>query len=75
MKPPKSSSELLDMYYNELRSHLLEVAATIDRLERAGLRQDPAGTARVSELLAAASVINGGKPARAKRFLEALSVK
>ena len=35
IQPPKSAAELLDMYYLEIRCHLLEAAAAFDRLERA----------------------------------------
>jgi len=35
IEPPKTALELLDMYYLEARSHLLETAAILDRIERA----------------------------------------
>ena len=33
---PKGAAELLDMYFLDMRSALLEVAATLDRIERVG---------------------------------------
>lgn len=73
--PPKSPAQLLDMYFNDLRSHFLEAAATLDRLERAGISNDPAAMEKLANLLKAASVLSDNKPERAKRFLEELSDK
>ncbi|MFW5997036.1 MAG: hypothetical protein ACOCQP_03380 [Lentisphaeria bacterium] len=68
-KPMKSAQELLDMYYLEMRCNLLEVAATLDRIEAAGGTDDP----RLQRLLEAATIGLDDKPDRARRFLEALS--
>jgi len=35
VKPPKTAEELLDIYYLEARSYLVETAAILDRIERA----------------------------------------
>ena len=65
----EKNEKLLDLYYHELRSHLLEAAATIDRFEKAGLNEN----ARLQRLLQAAEAVLDNKKDRAKRFLEALS--
>ena len=70
LTPPKSGEELLEMYYLELRSHLLEAAAIVDRLERAGDGDDP----QLTRLLAATRTIHDGQPERARRMQEHLSV-
>jgi len=75
MKPAKSPDELLDMYFNDLRSHFLEAAATLDRLDRAGIAQSAAGRRKLDTLLAAASVLSEKQLGRAERFLTALSEK
>jgi len=70
LSPPKTGSDLLDMYFHDMRSHLLEVAAAFDRVERAGAEGDP----RLDQLRQAARIAVGDDPDRAKRFLEFLSV-
>ncbi|NOY79439.1 MAG: hypothetical protein GXP31_00390 [Kiritimatiellaeota bacterium] len=71
LSPPKSGPELLDLYYHDMRSHLLEVAAALDRIERAGgATDDP----RLSRLRAAGRLALGEDADRARRFLEHLSV-
>ncbi len=67
-----TAAELLDLYYHEMRSHLLEVAAALDRIERAG-GSIPGGDVRLKRLLAAARIAVGDEPERAQRFLEYLS--
>ena len=70
VKPPKSGTELLDLYYLDLRMHLLETAAALDRITAAGGTTDP----RLPRLRQAAAIALDDRPDRAKRFLEALSV-
>ena len=71
LKPPKSGDELLAMYYLDMRSHLLEVAAAFDRIEAAGGTADP----RLESLRHVAKLAVDEKPRRAERFLEFLSVE
>ncbi len=68
--PPKTAKELLDLYYADMRSHLLEVAAAFDRLDRAGGTDDP----RLAALRRVARIAVDDRPDRARRFLEELSV-
>lgn len=70
LTPPKSGTELLDQYYLDMRCHLLEVAAALDRIGAAGGTADP----RLPRLLKAAEIALDAKPDRAARFLEFLSV-
>ena len=67
--PPKSAQELLDQYWADMRSHLLEVAAAFDRLDRAGGLADP----RLHTLRRVARIAVDEQPERARRFLEELS--
>ena len=69
LTPPKTGPELLDLYAADLRSHLLEVSAGFDRIERAG----GADEARLARLRRAAAIAVDGRPERARRFLEELS--
>lgn len=66
----KSGTELLDQYYLDMRCHLLEIAAALDRIDRAGGTADP----RLPRLLKAAAIAVDAKPGRAARLLEFLSV-
>ena len=70
MRPPKTGDELLDMHYLDMRSHLLEVAAAFDRIERAGGSRDP----RLAQLRQAGHIALGADGDRARRLLELLSV-
>ncbi|MDX9982180.1 MAG: hypothetical protein RBU25_19325 [Lentisphaeria bacterium] len=71
LAPLKSPEQLLDLYYHDLRSHLLEVAAGFDRIERAGASADP----RLERLRRIAALAVDGQPERARRLLEELSVR
>ena len=72
IKPPKSGDELLELYYLDMRSHLLETAAALDRIERAGgSTQAP----RLARLLQAAEIAVGPGPDRARAMQEFLSEK
>lgn len=67
---PKKAKELLDLYWADMRSHLLEVAAAFDRLDRAGgVDDDP----RLGALRRVARIAVDDQPDRARRFLEELS--
>ena len=68
-KTQKSAQELLDMYYLDIRSNLLEAAAAFDRIEEAGGTDDP----RLEKLRQAGQIALSGEPERAKRFLESMS--
>ena len=71
LTPPKTAGELLDMYYLDMRSHLLEVAAAFDRIDEAGGTHDP----RLTRLREVAQIAVGGEGDRARRFLQHLSVE
>lgn len=71
LKTKLTPEKLLDLYYHDLRSHLLETAACLDRLERAGGL--PEQDQRLQRLREAASVVLDDQPERARRFLEILS--
>jgi len=68
---PQSGRELLDLYYLDLRMHLLEAAAALDRIEAAGgADAEP----RLAKLQAGAKLLVDAQPERARRFLELFSV-
>jgi len=69
LTPPKTAKELLDLYAADMRSHLLEVAAAFDRIDRAGGTDD----VRLARLRRVAAIAVDGQPDRARRLLEELS--
>ena len=69
LQAPKSPDELLALYYHDMRSHLLELAAAFDRLDYAGGTDDE----RLELLRRAARIAVDEKADRAQRLLEALS--
>ncbi len=74
LTPPKTASELLDMYYLEARSHLLETAAILDRIERGAGSHGMMADQRIQNLLGACDILRQKKVNRAEQFLRALSV-
>ncbi|HEX5222177.1 MAG TPA: hypothetical protein VFZ59_21665 [Verrucomicrobiae bacterium] len=61
--------QLLDLYYLEARSKLIDIAAFLDRLDRA--RGE--GDFRLAAFNQALSQLHFGQPSRAERVLNALS--
>jgi len=68
---PQNGRELLDLYYLDLRMHVLEAAAALDRIGTAGGAD---GDPRLAKLQAGAKLLLDAQPGRARRFLELLSV-
>ena len=67
----KTAAELLELYYHDVRSHLLETAAAFDRIERAGEGAPP--DPRLAKLRLIAGIACDAQPERVRRLLEALS--
>lgn len=72
MKPPKKSHELLDMYYLDIRSHLLEAAAGLDRIARADDFDNTKNDPRMQKLFAALDILKT-EDNKAKAFLDLFS--
>jgi len=69
---PLTGPQVVDLYFMEHRAKLLDIAAFLDRLERAAA---PAGTGdvRVRALRRAIPLLLDGQGDRARRILELLS--
>ncbi len=70
----KSGEEILEMYYLEARSHLLETAAILDRIESA-----PGGGAamedqKIKDLFKICEMLTKARENRAEKLLMMLSV-
>jgi hypothetical protein len=69
---PSSRSRVVDLYFLDHRAKLIDVAAFLDRVDRA----DPRGEAedfRMAAFREALAVLAGSGPGRAKRVLDLLS--
>ena len=73
LKPIRTAPQLLDMYYLDMRSALLETAAAFDRLDRAQgsetINQDP----RYVRLKAACQILASSEKQKTDAFLHYFS--
>ncbi len=72
---PRNAKELLDMYFLDLRCHLLETAAAFDRIQRAEGGEEVLKDERVEKLRLSLEVLKSPAADRAEKFLELFSVK
>lgn len=70
---PKSAKELLDMYFLDVRSALLETAATMDRIERAEGGNMISSDSRLQKLFKSFDIIKENKGSRPEDFLRLFS--
>ncbi len=66
MPSPADATQLLDRHFLEVRARLLEVAATLDRLDRA--EGEVTRDARREQIATAISILADAKPGRAERL-------
>jgi len=66
---PKNANELLDMYFLDMRSALLEVAASLDRIQRAPGGEKVMEDDRLKKILHSLEILKEKSPGRAERFL------
>ena len=69
---PLPRSKVVEQYFMEHRAKLIDVAAFLDRLDRAANDQ-PKGDFRIDVLHRAIAILADGKPDRAARTLELFS--
>ena len=75
LKPPKRSGELIDMYYLQARSHLLETAAILDRIERAdGGSEAVQSNEKIKALYKISEMLPRSGGTRTKEILQTLSI-
>lgn len=73
---PASRATVIDLYFLEHRAKVLDIAAFLDRLERAADDRSGAGGGedfRIAALRRSLDILRDGKPQRARRVLELLS--
>ena len=66
---PKKAKELLDLFFLDMRSHLLETAAALDRIERASGFEEVKTDERLRKLKAALDLLKEDGSERAGKFL------
>lgn len=75
LSPPKSADELLTLYFEEARYHLLETAAILDRIERAENGGETMKDERIKKLKHACDILTKESGNRAEQFLLHFSEK
>lgn len=70
---PRPAPALLDLYYLQMRSALLEAAAGFDRIARAAGGAEAMRDARILALTDACALLSDGQADRTRRILERLS--
>jgi len=68
-EPWRRREALADLYYMDARARVLDLAAFLDRMDRASGADDH----RLRSLRAALATLGDGKPERARRILESWS--
>jgi hypothetical protein len=73
--PPLGTRAVVDRYFLEHRAKVLDVAAFLDRVDRAAASTpgEGAGDFRVRALEACCRILVDGRPERARRILDLLS--
>jgi hypothetical protein len=69
LSPAKNASGLLDMYFLNMRSALLETAAALDRIERASESPEVLADLRLAKIREACGILAGEEKHRAERLL------
>lgn len=68
LRSPKTGPELLDMYFLYARSHLLETASILDRIQRAEDSELALADPRVRQLISACDILISPEGNRTERF-------
>lgn len=72
---PLTAKELMDMYYLDMRSAILETAAMFDRIERASGGAEALRDIRIHNILKGCEIIKNSSKTRAEDILNLLSVE
>jgi len=73
LRAPKTAKELLDIYFLDMRSALLETAAAMDRIQRAESGNEIMEDPRMQQLIDSLEILKSRKEGRAEAFLRLLS--
>lgn len=75
IKAKKDYEQIMTLYYHELRSNLLEAAATLDRLGRYDTENRRKDDLRMKKIKEALEILNDENGLKTERFLNAFSEK
>ncbi len=70
---PQNRQQVLDTYFMEHRAKLVDIAAYLDRVDRASIEQPGSTDFRDAAFRDALAILSDGQPHRAKRILALLS--
>lgn len=70
---PISKTQVLDLYFLEHRAKLLDLAAFLDRYDRASGAGDGPADFRIDAIRASIKILSDTEPGRARRVQESLS--
>jgi hypothetical protein len=70
---PLTRSQVVDLYYLEHRARAIDIAAFLDRVDRAQPDGKPEPDFRIAALKRALQLLSDGQPQRARRVLLSLS--
>lgn len=70
---PKTAQELLEIYFLDMRSGILETAAALDRIQRSENGTHMMDDPRVQKLNGAFEILRSGNPDRTGQILRLLS--
>jgi hypothetical protein len=70
---PMTAADVIDRYFLEHRGKLIDIAAFLDRVDRAGDAAGASDDFRLRALHEGLRLVADGQPERAKRLLESLS--
>lgn len=70
---PRTAIEMLDMTFLDIRSHLLEAAAALDRIERAKGGEEIFRDPRLRKIMRSLTILKAKGANRAERFLHLFS--
>lgn len=69
---PATREQVIDLYFMEHRAKLIDLAAFLDRMDRAASKER-SDDFRVTAFRQALAILSDGKPERARRVLELFS--
>jgi hypothetical protein len=72
---PRPASETLDIYFLEMRAKLLEIGATLDRIDRSARPEEVVADPRLAFVREALAVLQSAGPERARRIEELYSLQ
>jgi hypothetical protein len=72
---PLAANKLLDMYYLDMRSAILETAAALDRIERAPGGTEALSDKRIQRIIKGCEILKNSSKKRSEDFLNLLSIE